>query len=572
MTLDILQLGIRDGLVWLPIILGFGLLFVRMNEVDVSLDGVVVLSGIVTAMVANATGSPFASIILGSVSGAVLSGFVATLTACLRVPQLMCGVVFSLAAHSISVKLIGESVRIPDTGIIAGAASPPWLWLLSLVILALTTFAYRTHFGILVRKRGDGVLVNNPILGPNVLYMMAYVFSGSLYGLGGAIYVHKLGTARSGGGFEFLVVALSAFLCVRRATEAIRNIVAGREIPVVGSSGSAATPRMASFFTTPEASAVLGALFYGTLVHVVLATSPDPSSWKIVLATLLVLSLLDYANVVKLMRRLLTPFRKPVGANLLNIHNVCFSYADGPVHRVVFDGASAEFTKGLTLLVGSNGVGKSTLLKLISGQIQNYTGSFALNHESLDRIPSHRRPIFLVTQNPFLTIGHSLMVRDFMITALLFNQNRHECDVITALRRQLQQLGFGPDYFEDASLNPYSHLFWRQRVSDLSGGQATVVALLGSMITDTSLLLLDEPTTGVDQKHGAVIVALLKAVARDRIVIVTTHDMRLVASADAILRIHNGKLELIKSLSEQLTSPKSLAGMESGNTGILNGN
>lgn len=536
---DILRIAMRDGLIWLPIILGFGLLYSRLRHIDVSLDGVVVLSGITAALVWNATNNYLASISASIVCGAVLSVICANLNSLLGIPPLMIGIIFSLTAHSISVIWVGESVRVRRTELIVGQQIPWWLPMIAAVVLLASASVYRTRGGILVRKLGDGVKVNT-IWSSHALQSYAYGLSGTLYGLGAGLYVHKIGSARAGGGFEFLVVSVCAYLSVYRICALMRAALAGVEKQHSG--GNPVVLRWSEFVVSPEVSALAGSFFYATLVPVVLTVSPSPTTWKLVLAGFLIAVLFDYSSLRHL-RKLLPRRRLPSSVpELLEGKSIGFAYSNGPIFRPVFQDAKFAFERGLTLVKGANGTGKSTLLRIISGEIESYTGVITLDRHDLDALPGHRRPVYFVTQNPFLTIGESLTVNESISTAVLDRSSKSPQEIRRRLQDCLKQIGLSPDV-EGRAFNPYADAFWAQRVSNLSGGQAAIIAILSALASEQPVLTLDEPSTGLDQFHFGLLVEMLQLAARTRVVIVSSHDERLDRVADRVVVVGDGRIQ-----------------------------
>ena len=79
-----------------------------------------------------------------------------------------------------------------------------------------------------------------------------------------------------------------------------------------------------------------------------------------------------------------------------------------------------------------------------------------------------------------------------------------------------------------------------QRGGLLSGGQRQRVALARALLLDARVLLLDEPTTGLDGPAAGELVTTLTRLARDRTVVVATHDPLVLESAEAVVEIDEG--------------------------------
>ncbi|MGI3167089.1 urea ABC transporter ATP-binding subunit UrtE [Pseudooceanicola sp. 200-1SW] len=147
----------------------------------------------------------------------------------------------------------------------------------------------------------------------------------------------------------------------------------------------------------------------------------------------------------------------------------------------------------VTCIMGTNGVGKTSLLKAISGTHPRSGGSMALDGEDLGRLPAH-----MLAQK-----GIGYVPQGRMIFPLLTVQENME----TAYACLPRSEHFIPD--EIYELFPILKEFLNRRGGDLSGGQQQQLAIARAMLTKPKLLLLDEPTEGIQpniiQQIGRVI-------------------------------------------------------------------
>ena len=537
---SILKIGFSDGLIWFPIVLGVGLLYTYFKEIDISVDGIAVLSGIACAFVWRTTESYTLSILAGiliGISGATLTCLFQTF---LRIPSLMAGIVFSLAAHSISVLVIGESLVLPNTRLINGFGVIPW-WQIPLVAMIIfsTIIFYSTKFGVAARKLGNGCQVNT-LYSAGFLKWTGYALSGFLYGLGGAIYAHSQGVAKSGGSFEFLLVALSAYLLIVRIWDLVRWFY--------GLIFGAPVKRLFDFYLFkrlhPSFAALFGAITMETGLFFTIATAPNPMSWKVYFAILLLVAL---ANPDFHTSFGLSGFRTKKALNKLEIENLFVHYDIGAERRQVFNNASADFSIGVNLIRGPNGTGKSTLLRTIAGIIKPSEGKIKYNGNDLLRVSSHARPCFLVQQNPMDTLAPELTVTDNLFAVfckagpLAYGFDKHK--VIAELASQLERLGISP-------IKPENDIFWLKPVMTLSGGEAHCVALYCAMLSGAPILLADEPTTGLDTDNFERLVTIIKALSADHIILLTSHDDRMTVFADEFLKVGSGMILLNKESTE----------------------
>jgi len=152
----------------------------------------------------------------------------------------------------------------------------------------------------------------------------------------------------------------------------------------------------------------------------------------------------------------------------------------------------------MACLIGLNGVGKTTLLKTIIGLLRQRSGSLLLAGEEVSSLPPHRRArsgIGYVPQGreiiPQLTVRENLLLG---LEALPGGIGRH---------RHIDPLVF--------ELFPVLETFLARRGGDLSGGQQQQLAIARALLGKPRLLLLDEPTEGI---QPSVVLDIQRAVAR----------------------------------------------------------
>ena len=535
---DILRIGFSDGLIWFPFVLGVGLLYTYFKEIDISVDGIAVLSGICCAFTWKITESYFISILAGVIFGIFSSILVCSLQTIFRISGLMAGIVFSLVAHSLSVMIIGESLVLPNTRLISSFGVITWWQIVVTVVLILMTFIfYNTHFGIAARKLGSGCAVNT-VYSANLLRYSGYALSGFLYGLGGAIYAHSQGLAKSGGSFEFLLVSLTAYLCTVRIAELLGWILRLLREKISSNKVSPYNNDMVlnKLLSSPAIKALAGAIFFESLLFFTIAVSPNPRLWKLIFALLIFLSL---ARPEIWSLSFFEKIFKPAKLLYLDIEGLSFHYDIGSEKREVFNMASGKFHPGINLIRGPNGTGKSTLLKAIAGLIKPSAGHMKYNGFDFSRAPQHLRPCFLVQQNPMDTLAKELTVTENLFVAVTSMSpaalGLNPSVVLKKLMSLLSQLGVSP-------IRPEQDSFWNKPVMTLSGGEAHCVAVYCALVADSSILLADEPTTGLDDENFRRLTTLLRAFATERIVFLTSHDSRVTEFADHLYTVGNGRI------------------------------
>ncbi len=213
--------------------------------------------------------------------------------------------------------------------------------------------------------------------------------------------------------------------------------------------------------------------------------------------------------------------------------------------RPVLQGVSARFAAGcLTAVIGPNGAGKSTLLSAAAGLLRPVAGRVLLDGRPLQALGRRRlaqRRAYL-PQNPQV---------DWPISV--------ERLVALGLTPSLPAFGGLPASLKghvDAALQAYDLVALRDRPADaLSGGERSRAMLARAAVGDPDILIVDEPTAGLDPRHALDAVARLRAHAdRGRSVIMAIHDLDLAARvADDVLALQDGRILAAGPVAEVFT-------------------
>jgi ABC-type multidrug transport system ATPase subunit len=194
------------------------------------------------------------------------------------------------------------------------------------------------------------------------------------------------------------------------------------------------------------------------------------------------------------------------------LHNVSFSARTGT----------------LTAIVGPSGAGKSTLAKLIGGTVRPTMGAVTLDgHDIHAQFSSLRTRIGMVPQDDL--VHRQLTVEQALNYAALWRlpPDSTKDDRRRAVARVLYEL----DLTEHA----------QTRVDNLSGGQRKRASVAMELLTETSLLILDEPTTGLDPALDRQVMTMLRQLAdAGRVVLVVTHSMTYLDVCDQVLLLAPG--------------------------------
>lgn len=216
----------------------------------------------------------------------------------------------------------------------------------------------------------------------------------------------------------------------------------------------------------------------------------------------------------------------------------------------IFKNLSLTINKGeFVTIIGSNGTGKSTLLNIISGFINEVQGDILLDDINITELAEHKKTqlISRVFQDPTLGTCPSMTVRENLSLALNKGDllNLKKC-----LRHKTQVM---EDLLEDISLDLKNYL--NVQVKYLSGGQRQALSLIMSSITNPKVLLLDEHTAALDPKTSKEIIELTNKIVREKNIttLMVTHNLKhAIEYGDRLIMLHKGEIILDISKEEKI--------------------
>lgn len=205
--------------------------------------------------------------------------------------------------------------------------------------------------------------------------------------------------------------------------------------------------------------------------------------------------------------------------SILALNKVNYSYKNG---KKVLNDISMEFEEGkLYAILGASGSGKSTLLSLLAGLDEPRNGEILYNNQNIKvkGYENHRKSnISLIFQN-YNLIDYMTPLENLKIVNPKVN------------KKILNNLGLADDEIN-------------RNVLQLSGGQQQRVAIARTLVTDSPVILADEPTGNLDSDTADEIIEILKTSAHKhgKCVIVVTHSKELAKKVDVVLVLKNKKL------------------------------
>ena len=202
------------------------------------------------------------------------------------------------------------------------------------------------------------------------------------------------------------------------------------------------------------------------------------------------------------------------------IKNVSKIYGD----QTALDSISLNIKKGeITALLGPNGAGKSTLIKLITCYLSPNEGEITICNKNIQE-----DPLFVKKKIGYLAENNPLYLHMYIKEYLSFITEMYKiCD--TRINDMILLTGLKSEE--------------NKKINELSKGYRQRVGLAAALIHNPEVLILDEPTTGLDPNQLKEIRGLIKDVGSEKTVLLSTHIMQEVEKiCDRIIIIHKGKI------------------------------
>lgn len=239
----------------------------------------------------------------------------------------------------------------------------------------------------------------------------------------------------------------------------------------------------------------------------------------------------------------------------IQVKNLSHIYSKGmPDEQLALDDVSFEIADGEKVaVIGHTGSGKSTLMQHLNGIIKPSSGSIIIGDTDITDpktvMKDVRRRVGLVFQYPEYQLFEETVAKDIAFGPKNLGLSEEEIDV--RVREAIQLVGL--DYDDIAERSPF----------ELSGGQKRRVAIAGVIAMEPEILILDEPTAGLDPGAHKEILRMIEKIhsAQNNIIIFVSHNMSDVAEmADRVLVMDEGKIlmmdtpEVVFSRHEELNA------------------
>ena len=198
--------------------------------------------------------------------------------------------------------------------------------------------------------------------------------------------------------------------------------------------------------------------------------------------------------------------------------------------RYVVRGVTFSFKEGVLSITGPNGSGKTTLLKLIAGLLKPARGSVIIGGRDMWSLTERdrtmlRREIVYVHEKPVLFRGTVIENVSYPLKLRGYDKGYR----LTRATKVLRLLGI-----EGIA---------REKVRNLSAGQAQLVSIARAMVIEPKCLLLDEPTSNLDARHKDLLLRLLRGFAqKGTLVLIASHERSALRIASQALLLRDGTM------------------------------
>lgn len=218
---------------------------------------------------------------------------------------------------------------------------------------------------------------------------------------------------------------------------------------------------------------------------------------------------------------------------MLQIRDICKEYRTGSLVQKALDQVSLNLRDNeFVAILGPSGSGKTTLLNIIGGLDRYDSGDLIINGISTKKYKdrdwdSYRNHTIGFVFQSYNLIPHQTILSNVELALTISGIGKSERR--ERAKKALDQVGLGEQVYK--------------KPNQLSGGQMQRVAIARALVNDPEILLADEPTGALDSETSVQVMELLKEVARDRLVVMVTHNPELAHEyATRIVNLKDGKI------------------------------
>ena len=218
---------------------------------------------------------------------------------------------------------------------------------------------------------------------------------------------------------------------------------------------------------------------------------------------------------------------------MLELKNISKSYTTGDFTQVALKNINLKFRKKeFVAILGPSGSGKTTMLNIVGGLDRYDKGDLIINEKSTKMFKqkdwdAYRNNCIGFVFQSYNLITHLSILENIELSMTLSG--------VSAKKRKKKSL----EVLERVGLKDHAH----KRPNQLSGGQMQRVAIARALVNDPDIILADEPTGALDSKTSVQIMELIKDIAKDKLVIMVTHNSELAYTyANRIVEFKDGEV------------------------------
>ena len=218
---------------------------------------------------------------------------------------------------------------------------------------------------------------------------------------------------------------------------------------------------------------------------------------------------------------------------MLELKNINKSYKTGDFVQHALNDVSLKFRKcEFVAILGSSGSGKTTLLNILGGLDRYDSGDLIINNKSTKKFKSvewdyYRNNCVGFVFQSYNLISHICVLENVEMALILSGYKKKD--------RRVKAL----EALDKVGLKDHAH----KKPNQLSGGQMQRVAIARALVNDPEIILADEPTGALDSVTSVQIMDLIKEIAKDKLVIMVTHNPELAKDyATRIIELKDGKI------------------------------
>jgi biotin transport system ATP-binding protein len=210
---------------------------------------------------------------------------------------------------------------------------------------------------------------------------------------------------------------------------------------------------------------------------------------------------------------------------LIEIDRVTHAYGEGPARRTVLSDVSVTLSEPRIGIIGANGSGKSTFVRMLNGLVLPAEGTVRIDGLDPRRHGREvRRKVGFCFTDPDAQIVMPTVAED--VAFGLRRRGLDKAEIAARVRQTLAAYGLAGHADHPAHL--------------LSGGQKQLLALCSVLVTDPDVLVLDEPTTLLDLRNAAAVQAVVRDLPHQ--VVLVTHHLDLLDGFDRVLVFDEAEL------------------------------